>query len=80
MELETINNKAFNLFLTKKEKRIIKSITIDNKLTGHKIKIDNTLVKTKAIQLWNIMTEEKQTKYIDKIKHELDISYNFVSL
>lgn len=77
MDLETINNKAFNLFLTKKKKKIMKSINIDNKLTGNKLGIDEYIVKTKAIQLWNIMTEEKQQKYINKIKDNLDVSYDF---
>ena len=77
MDLETINNKAFNLFLTKKKKKIMKSINIDNKLTGNKLGIDEYIVKTKAIRLWNIMNEEKQQKYINKIKDELDVSYDF---
>ena len=77
MDLETINNKAFNLFLRKKKKKIIKSINIDNKLTGNKLGIDEYIVKTKAIQLWNIMNEEKQQKYINKIKDDLEISYHF---
>ena len=77
MDLETINNKAFNLFFKKKKKKIMKSINIDNKLTGNKLGIDEYIVKTKAIQLWNIMTEEKQQKYINKIKDNLDVSYDF---
>ena len=77
MDLETINNKAFNLFLTKKKKKIIKSINIENKLTGNNVNIDKSVVKTKAIRLWNIMTEEKQQKYINKIKDNLDVSYDF---
>jgi len=55
----------------------MKSINIDNKLTGNKLGIDEYIVKTKAIQLWNIMTEEKQQKYINKIKDNLDVSYDF---
>ena len=81
MDLELVNNKAFNLFLKKKEKRIIKSINIDHKLSGKDtIKSKDPFIKTKAIQLWNIMTEEKQQKYIDKIKHDLDMSHKLLSL
>ena len=55
----------------------MKSINIDNKLTGNKLGIDEYIVKTKAIRLWNIMNEEKQQKYINKIKDEIDVSYDF---
>ena len=77
MDLEKIKNNEFKLFFTKKKKKIMKSINIDNKLTGNKLGIDEYIVKTKAIQLWNIMTEEKQQKYINKIKDNLDVSYDF---
>ena len=49
----------------------------ENKLTGNNVNIDKSVVKTKAIRLWNIMTEEKQQKYINKIKDNLDVSYDF---
>lgn len=81
MSQENINNKAFEMFMNHKKKKIIKSINIDNKLMGIDI-IDNTSddVKIKAIYLWNNMTEHKQQKYIDQVKDKLDVSYDYTSL
>lgn len=81
MSLENINNKAFELFLQHKKNKIIKSINIDNKLMGIDI-IDHTSqdLKIKAIYLWNNMKQEKQQKYIDQFKNNLELSYDFTKL
>lgn len=81
MSLENINNKAFDMFMNNKKKKIVKSINIDNKLMGIEL-INETSqdVKIKAIYLWNNMNEEKQQKYIDKFKNKLDTSYDFTEL
>jgi len=81
MSLENINNKAFELFLQHKKNKIIKSINIDNKLMGIDI-IDHTSqdLKIKAIYLWNNMKQEKQQKYIDQFKNNLESSYDFTKL
>tara|TARA_B110000285_G_C14764655_1_gene441163 strand:+ start:278 stop:523 length:246 start_codon:yes stop_codon:yes gene_type:complete len=81
MSLDTINNKAFELFLLEKHKKIIKSINIDNKLMGIDLIDDKSeYIKIKAIYLWNNMEECIQQKYIDKFKDKLDISYDFTEL
>ena len=81
MSQENINNKAFELFMNHKKKKIIKSINIDNKLMGIEL-IDESSpdVRIKAIYLWNNMDEEKIQKYIDKFKNKLEISYDFTEL
>jgi len=81
MTLENVNDNAFIIFLQEKNKKILKSINIDNKLMGIDI-IDDTSedVKIKAIYLWNNMTEQKQQKYIDNVKDKLDVSYDYTSL
>lgn len=81
MSLENINNKAFELFLQHKKNKIIKSINIDNKLMGIDI-IDHTSqdLKIKAIYLWNNMKQDKQQKYIDQFKNNLELSYDFTKL
>jgi len=81
MSLENINNKAFELFLQHKKNKIIKSINIDNKLMGIDI-IDHTSqdLKIKSIYLWNNMKQEKQQKYIDQFKNNLELSYDFTKL
>jgi hypothetical protein len=81
MSLENINNKAFELFLQHKKNKIIKSINIDNKLMGIDI-IDHKSqdLKIKAIYLWNNMKQEKQQKYIDQFKNNLESSYDFTKL
>ena len=81
MSLDNVNENAFAIFLQDKNKKILKSINIDNKLMGIDI-IDNTSddVKIKAIYLWNNMTEHKQQKYIDQVKDKLDVSYDYTSL
>jgi hypothetical protein len=81
MSLDNINNKAFELFLLNKNKKIIKSINIDNKLMGIDLIDDKSeYIKIKAIYLWNNMEECIQQKYIDKFKDKLDISYDFTEL
>lgn len=81
MSLENINNKAFEFFMNHKKNKIIKSINIDNKLMGIDI-IDHTSqdLKIKAIYLWNNMKQEKQQKYIDQFKNNLESSYDFTKL
>ena len=81
MSLDNVNDNAFAIFLQDKNKKILKSINIDNKLMGIDI-IDDTSedVKIKAIYLWNNMTEQKQQKYIDNVKDKLDVSYDYTSL
>ena len=81
MSLENINKQAFELFFEKKKNKIIKSINIDNKLMDIEL-IDHTSpdVKIKAIYLWNNMNQEKQKKYIDKFKNNLESSYDFSEL
>lgn len=81
MSLENINNKAFEMFMNHKKKKIIKSINIDNKLMGIEL-IDKKSpdIRIKAIYLWNNMNEEKQQNYINKFRDNLDSSYDFKNL
>ena len=68
MSDESINQKAFELFLEKKKKKILKSINIDNKLIGIKKLDKNTeYIRIKAIYLWNNMVQDTQSIYINKI-------------
>ena len=69
MSLDNINDSAFQLFLTAKKDKIIKSLNIDNKLMGiPKIDNESQYIKIKAIYLWNNMEEEKQYEYINNVK------------
>lgn len=68
MSDESINQKAFELFLEEKKKKILKSINIDNKLIGIKKLDKNTeYIRIKAIYLWNNMVQDTQRIYINKI-------------
>ena len=68
MSDESINQKAFELFLEEKKKKILKSINIDNKLIGIKKLDKNTeYIRIKAIYLWNNMVQDTQSIYINKI-------------
>ena len=68
MSDESINQKAFELFLEEQKKKILKSINIDNKLIGIKKLDKNTeYIRIKAIYLWNNMVQDTQRIYINKI-------------
>ena len=72
-----INKKAFNIFLEEKQKKILKSINIDNKILGiNKIDKHNEIVKIKGIYLWNNMNPDMQLMYINKVKQTIDLEYD----
>jgi len=76
MSLQSLNDKAFQLFFETKKKKILKSINIDNKIMGIDLfKKDDSSVNIKAIYLWNNMDAVLQQTYIDKVKDNLDTSY-----
>jgi hypothetical protein len=77
MEYDSVNKKAFDLFLEDKKKKIQKSINLDNKMLGiSKIDKKSDYIIIKAIYLWNNMTREYQQKYIDQVKDTLNVIYD----
>lgn len=78
MEYDSINRKAFELFLEDKREKIKKSLNIDNKMLGiNKIDKKSDYIIIKAIYLWNNMTRENQQKYIDQVKDKINVVYDF---
>ena len=81
MAYDSVNKKAFELFLTDKRKKIKKSLNIDNKMLGiSKIDKKSDYIMIKAIYLWNNMTHENQQQYLDQVKDKINISYDFIPI
>jgi hypothetical protein len=81
MAYDSVNKKAFELFLTDKKKKIKKSINIDNKMLGiNKIDDKSDYIMIKAIYLWNNMTHENQQQYLDQVKDKINISYDLIPI
>ena len=81
MTYDSVNQKAFELFLTDKKKKIKKSINLDNKMLGiNKIDEKSDYIMIKAIYLWNNMTREYQQKYIDQVKDKMNVIYDLRAL
>ena len=81
MGYDSVNKKAFELFLTDKKKKIKKSLNIDNKMLGiSKIDKKSDYIMIKAIYLWNNMTREYQQKYIDQVKDKINVIYDLRAL
>ena len=81
MAYDSVNKKAFELFLTDKKKKIKKSLNIDNKMLGiNKIDKKSDYIIIKAIYLWNNMTREYQQKYIDQVKDKINVIYDLREL
>jgi len=77
MAYDSVNQKAFELFLTDKTKKIKKSINLDNKMLGiNKIDEKSDYIMIKAIYLWNNMTHETQQKYIAQVLSKLNVIYD----
>ena len=77
MSYDSVNKKAFELFLNDKKKKIKKSLNIDNKMLGiRKIDKKSDYIMIKAIYLWNNMTREYQQKYIDQVKNKINVIYD----
>jgi hypothetical protein len=77
MAYDSVNQKAFELFLTDKTKKIKKSINLDNKMLGiNKIDEKSDYIMIKAIYLWNNMTLETQQKYIAQVLSKLNVIYD----
>ena len=77
MAYDSVNQKAFELFLTDKKKKIKKSINLDNKMLGiNKIDEKSDYIMIKAIYLWNNMTHENQQQYLDQVKDKINIVYD----
>ena len=81
MAYDSVNKKAFELFLEDKKKKIKKSLNIDNKMLGiNKIDKKSDYIIIKAIYLWNNMTREYQQKYIDQVKDKMNVIYDLRDL
>lgn len=81
MTYDSVNKKAFELFLTDKKKKIKKSINIDNKMLGiNKIDEKSDYIMIKAIYLWNNMTHENQQHYLDQVKEKLNVIYDLIPI
>ena len=81
MAYDSVNKKAFELFLNDKKKKIKKSLNIDNKMLGiRKIDKKSDYIMIKAIYLWNNMTREYQQKYIDQVKDKMNVIYDLREL
>ena len=77
MSCDNINKKAFEIFLKDNQKKIKKSLNIDNKILGiSKIDKKSDYIMIKAIYLWNNMTHENQQKYIDQVKDKINVVYD----